>query len=175
MIAALTGTPGTGKSSTGTLLKGRGHRVVEIGDVVKEHGLHDGVDEERGSLEVDPEVLSDRLPALLPNGDVVLVGHLAHLIPVDLIVVLRCRPSVLEGRLKGRGWPAGKVRENVEAEALDVILVEAVESGREVAEVDTTSMAAEAVADAVEEILKGERKKYVVGNVDWSSEVLDWF
>jgi adenylate kinase len=175
VIVAITGTPGTGKSSAGAILESRGHQVVEIGDLIKEHGLHEGLDEERGSLEVDPEVLADRVPRLLPGGEVLLIGHLAHLVPVGLIIVLRCRPSVLEKRLESRGWPSAKVRENVEAEALDVILVEAVESGRETVEIDTTAMSTTEVADAVETVLKGEREKYAVGNVDWSSEVLGWF
>jgi adenylate kinase len=129
----------------------------------------------RGSLEVDPDVLADRVPALLPLGEVILVGHLSHLLPVDLVIVLRCRPSVLEARLRGRDWPEAKVRENLEAEALDVILVEAVESDAETVEIDTTEMTAAQVADAVENILTGEREKYAVGNIDWSQEVLGWY
>jgi adenylate kinase len=175
VILAISGTPRTGKSSVGAILEQRGHTIVELGDLIKEHGLYDGHDEERGSLEVDTEVLNARLPALLPKGEVFLLGHLSHLVAVDLVIVLRCRPSVLEKRLLGRGWPPAKVRENVGAEALDVILVEAVESGRETVEIDTTALSTTEVANAVEDILKGERKKYEVGNVDWSSEVLDWF
>ncbi|MGE5379300.1 MAG: adenylate kinase family protein [Candidatus Saccharibacteria bacterium] len=172
---SITGTPGTGKSSAGAILQASGHRVVELGDLIKEHGLHEGMDEQRGSLEVDVDVLSARLPELLPQGDVILIGHLSHLVPTDLVIVLRCRPSILEKRLRSRGWPIAKIKENVEAEALDVILVEAVESGTEVLEIDTTSIEPGDVAAAVEDILKGERKKYAVGNLDWSSEVLDWF
>ncbi len=175
MIVSITGTPGTGKSSVGVILERRGRAIAELGDLIKEHGLYDGRDEERGSLEVDTEVLSARLPELLPKGDLLLLGHLSHLVANDLVIVLRCRPSVLEKRLLSRGWPPAKVRENVQAEALDVILVEAVESGRETVEIDTTALSPNEVADAVEDILKGERKKYEVGNVDWSSEVLDWF
>lgn len=175
MIVSITGTPGTGKSSAGSVLASRGRRVIELGDLIREHHLYEGRDEERGSLEVDPDALAERLPSLLPPGDVVLVGHLAHLVPTDLIVVLRCRPSVLVKRLEARGWPEAKVRENMEAEALDVILVEAVESGVETTEVDTTNLTTGQVADAVEEILAGEREKYAVGNTDWSQEVLGWY
>jgi adenylate kinase len=175
VIISITGTPGTGKSSAGSVLASRGRRVIELGDLIKEQRLYDGMDEERGSLEVDTDALAERLPALLPDGDVILIGHLSHLVPTDLIVVLRCRPSVLEKRLEGRGWPEAKVRENMEAEALDVILVESIESGTDAAEVDTTLMTPSQVADAVEEILAGEREKYTVGNVDWSQEVLGWY
>lgn len=175
VIIAITGTPGTGKSSAGRALSANGRAVVELGDLIQEHHLYEGADEERGSLEVDPEMLAERVPGLLPSGDVVLIGHLSHLVPVDLVIVLRCRPSVLEARLAGRGWPEAKVRENMEAEALDVILVEAVESSIETVEIDTTGMSTTQVAEAVEEILAGEREKYAVGNTDWSQEVLDWY
>jgi adenylate kinase len=175
MIVSITGTPGTGKSTVGAALRSRGRTVVEVGDLVLEHHLYEGVDQERDSLEVDPEVLAEQVPTLLPSGDVVLVGHLSHLIPVDLIVVLRCRPSVLEKRLLSRGWPPAKVRENRDAEALDVILVEAVESGTGTVEIDTTEMTLEQVAAALEEVLAGERDKYTIGNVDWSQEVLGWY
>jgi len=175
VIIALTGTPGTGKSTAGEELRRRGRRVIELGDFIREGGVPTTLDEERGSLEVDPEELDEALRRELAPGDVVLVGHLAHLLTVDLTVVLRCRPSVLAVRLEGRGWPEAKVRENLEAEACDVILVEAVEAGGTVAETDATSMSPGEVADAVEEIVAGEREKYAVGHVDWSDEVMGWF
>jgi len=175
VILSITGTPGTGKSSVGASLAGKGRTVVELGDLVREHGVYAGMDEERGSLEVDPEELAERVPSLLPDGDVMLIGHLSHCVDADLIVVLRCRPSVLRKRLETRGWAPAKVQENVEAEALDVILVEAVESGHETLEVDTTEMTTAQVVASIEEILAGERKKYEVGHVDWSQEVLGWY
>lgn len=175
MIIALTGTPGTGKSTAGQELRGRGRQVIELGDIVRERAVPTVLDEERGSLEVDPADLDEAVRASLPPGDAVLVGHLAHLLSVDLTVVLRCRPSVLAARLRDRGWPEAKVRENLEAEACDVILVEAVEAGGEVAEVDATGMAPGQVADAIEAILAGEREKYAVGHVDWSDEVMSWY
>ena len=175
MIASITGTPGTGKSSAGKILPSRGHRIIELGDFVKEKGLYDSYDEERGSYNVDPEVLDAALRKCLAGDPVLLIGHLSHLVTTDLIVVLRCRPSVLARRLESRGWGPEKVRENVEAEALDVILVESVESSSDVAEIDTTELTPEEVADAVERVLAGEKEKYGVGNVDWSGEVLDWF
>lgn len=172
---SITGTPGTGKSTVGAILSREGHTVVELGSIIKEHRLYEGRDEERDTLEVDPEVLRKRVPGLLPDGDVILIGHLSHLVDADIIVVLRCRPSVLERRLDIRGWGQLKVRENVEAEALDVILIEAVETGHDVLEVDTTDLTPVQAKDAVEEILAGERSKYMIGNVDWSQEVLGWY
>lgn len=175
VIIALTGTPGTGKSTAGEVLRRNGRTVIELGDLIRERAVPCTVDPERGSLEVDPDVLDEEVRKALPEGDVILVGHLSHLLTVDLIVVLRCRPSVLASRLRARGWPEAKVLENVEAEACDVILVESAEASEEVCEIDTTGMTPEEVAGAVLEIMSGEREKYAIGNVDWSEEVLGWF
>ena len=47
----------------------------------------------------------------------------------------------LEMRLKSRGYSEEKIKENIEAEALDVILVEAFEWCKKVFEVNTTGKA----------------------------------
>lgn len=174
MLVALTGTPGTGKSTAAELLRRRGREVVEISDIVRSGRVSTALDEERDSLEVDTDELDEVVRKEYGRGTI-LVGHLSHFLSVDLIIVLRCRPSVLAERLRARGWSDVKIRENVEAEGCDVILVEAVESGAAVAEIDATSMSAEQVADAIEEVLAGEREKYAAGNVDWSDEVMGWF
>jgi adenylate kinase len=175
MLVALTGTPGTGKSTAAELLRYRGREVREISDIVRSGKVSTVLDEERGSLEVDTEELDEVVGKELEGRDALLVGHLSHFLSVDLIIVLRCRPSVLAERLRVRGWSDDKVGENVEAEGCDVILVEAVENGAEVAEIDTTDLPAERVADAIEEVLAGEREKYAAGHVDWSDEVMGWF
>lgn len=175
MRIALSGTPGTGKTSVGKALAVRGHAVFEVNDLAKERGLLGRLDRRRSTREVDVEALDRALEEWRPSHRVILVGHLSHLMTVDLIIVLRCRPSIVAERLRARGYSEGKVRENAEAEALDVILVEAVETGREVREIDTSSISAEDTADAFEEILAGEKEKYAVGHIDWSEEVLGWF
>ena len=109
------------------------------------------------------------------DGDLLIEGHLSHLLGVDIAIVLRCSPKLLEERLRSRGYGDDKVRENVEAEAVDVILIEALDCAGKVCEIDVTHLSPQTVADAVSEILAGENEKYPVGHVDWSQEVLDWF
>ena len=70
----------------------------------------------------------------------ILEGHFSHHF-ADWSIVLRLLPSELEARLEARGYSAEKIRENLEAEALDVILVEAVEICSRVDEIDTTGRA----------------------------------
>jgi adenylate kinase len=171
MKYAVTGTPGVGKTSASALV--RAVKVVHVNDIVDGCGAVVGFDDERGTKEVDVKKLARHVAKM--KGDVLLEGHFSHLLGVDVAVVLRCSPKVLRGRLAKKGWPEAKVRENVEAEAVDVILVEAVEEVPEVCEMDTTGMTSVEVAAAIEEIVAGEIEKYPVGNVDWSREVLDWF
>lgn len=175
MRVALSGTPGTGKTSVGEALAARGHIVVEVNQLAKDKGLLGKMDRRRATREVDAAALDKAVSDEEGLKDAILVGHLSHLLTVDLIVILRCRPSILAARLADRGYSEGKVKENVEAEALDVILIEAAETGRLVLEIDTTTMSVDEVVEAMEEILAGEREKYIIGHIDWSEEVLGWF
>ena len=96
--------------------------------------------------------------------DVMFEGHLSHLLRVDLAVVLRCSPKVLKERLEAKGWRESKIMENVEAEAVDVILVEALDAvpfGHKVAARDIPAgepvlKYSEAIGRASKEIKRGE-------------------
>ena len=173
MLVALTGTPGTGKSSVAAVLEHRGHRVLRLDLFAEEHKLIAGFDEARGTREVDVDALDREVRATAADG--FLVGHYAHLLSVDLAVVLRCHPRTLAARLGSRGWPERKVHENVEAEAIDTITQEAVALLSKVYEVDTTSATAEDSATAVLAILQGKTEGHEPGRVDWSDEVLSWY
>jgi adenylate kinase len=88
------------------------------------------------------------------------------------VIVLRCNPLTLKKRLRNRGWSEEKVLENVEAEVVDTILMEALRC-KEVYEIDTTNMKSEEVANAIERILKrkGESFSFKPGRIDWIREV----
>ena len=173
MLVAITGTPGTGKSSVCDVLARRGYVVVDLDEIARREGLIIGRDEKRGTDEVDVEALREGLR--IPAKVAFLKSHYSHRMDVNLSVVLRCRPSVLRARLKARGWPAEKVRENVEAEAIDVILQEAVSRLPFVFEVDTTNATPSETAEAILGILQGKTKGHEPGTVDWASEVLSWY
>ena len=126
MRIALTGTPGTGKTSVAETLRGKGYDVIDLTRHIKDNNLREEYDAERDTYAVDVEKLNE---SLSDCEDCVFEGHLAHFIDVDSIVVLRCHPDVLAERLRARGYDEGKVRENVEAELLDVILCESADTG----------------------------------------------
>jgi adenylate kinase len=165
MKIALTGTPGTGKSTVAEMV-GAGFAIVHVNDLIKEK-YNIGLDAGRNSWIADIPGLSSYVDTL--QGDVILEGHVSHLLPVDIIVVLRASPNVLRERLRARGWSDIKIKENVEAEALDVILCEAVDTNKKVYEIDTTNMTPMQVKEAVLEIIRGT-DKYQVGGVDFSEE-----
>jgi adenylate kinase len=164
---ALTGTPGTGKSSVAAALSHR-YRVVEVGELALELGA---ARRTRGGLEVDLPRLSAlvRRPRTLRRYDLV-VGHLAHLLPLRNVVVLRCDPLELSHRLARarRGSPSTR-RENARAEALDVVLLETLRPGRRVWEFDTTGRSVRAVArDVARCLARPGPSRY--GRVDWLAD-----
>ncbi|MFB6190320.1 MAG: adenylate kinase family protein [Candidatus Nanohaloarchaea archaeon] len=162
MEIALTGTPGTGKTSIARELEEQGFKVIDLTEFVKENGLGTSGDE----FEVDVPEMVEALEEREFEEDAVIEGHLAHHYPADLCVVLRCRPDELEERLKRRDYSRGKVEDNVESEALDLVLQEAVREQETVIEVDTTGRDVGEVAEEVRKrIEKGDE---VYGEVDWS-------
>jgi len=168
---AVTGTPGTGKTTTTERLADRGVDVpvIHLNDEIKAHDLWTERDVDRDSLVTDIEAVRSHLGDW--NG--VLESHLAHRFEAARVVVLRCAPADLESRLEARGDPPEKARENAESEALDVVLSEAVEEhGPEaVYEIDTTDRDPEAVADDIAAVVAGEREP-TAGEVDFTEYLL---
>ncbi len=171
-VIALTGTPGTGKTTTAKELLRMGYRVLSVNELAEKLDCILGKDE--GCKIVDVDELAERLKEVLPEGKVILEGHLSHLLDPDLIIILRCNPIVLKERLESKGWPKEKVLENVEAELVDAILIEAIETGKDVYEIDTTNLKPGEVARIVDEIVSGNdevREMHKPGRIDWISIV----
>ena len=124
MRVALTGTPGTGKTTAAEALADS-FDVVHLNDVVREEGFWTERDVDRDSLVVDLDALgrwlderNAEVAAHTESGDartvgddaehdgdertVVVESHLAHRFDADRVVVLRCHPEQLLDRLRGR-------------------------------------------------------------------------
>ena len=164
MRIALTGTPGTGKTTVAGLLP---YTVIDINALVK-GGMNFGKDPERDCLEADMDALADHLAKLASDEIFILEGHFSHHF-ADWSIVLRLSPSLLRLRLEARGYSAKKIQENLEAEALDVILVEAVQLCSRVDEIDTTGKSSQEVAELAARIIQG-RLELPAGQVDWLDE-----
>lgn len=163
MMCGITGTPGTGKSMIGDELSRRGHTVVHLTSTVGPYVI--GEDKERDARIID----TDRWVAGFVPVDGFVEGHIAHLLPCDRIVVLRCRPDELRKRLAQRKYREEKIRENAEAEALDVCLIETAGDfdPSRILELDTTGRDAGYCADRIEAFVRGEIPADF-GHIDWS-------
>lgn len=155
MRVAVTGTPGTGKTSATERLAAD-RDVLHLNEVVEREGLYTERDEARDSLVVDMDALAE----YVDDREGVVESHLAHHLSADRVVVLRCAPDALEARLRERGESERKAEENRESEALDLILSEAVaEHGLEnVYEIDTTDRSPDEVAAEIGRVIEGERE-----------------
>ncbi len=167
-MIAITGTPGTGKTSVAEELKKKGYRVYSVNELAKDCII----DYEDGCAIVDIEKLKEKAKELEPDSMV--EGHLSHHL-ADKAIVLRCNPLILKERLIHRGWREEKVLENVEAELVDAILIECLETCREVYEIDTTSRSPEEVAEIIVSIISDRKlaEKFKPGKIDWIAEVGD--
>ncbi len=161
---ALTGTPGTGKTSVARALRPQ-YRSVEVAELALRTSTGRAIP---AGVEVD----LDRLASLVRRRPVVagfdlVVGHVAHLLPLRDVVLLRCHPTELARRLakSGRG-SARERRENAMAEAVDVVLVEAIRPGRRIWEIDTTGLGVREVAREVARRLR-RRGPSAYGTVRW--------
>ncbi len=196
MIVAITGTPGVGKTSVCSHLRELGFQVIDINKLVSER-FHKGFDNKRRCFVADLRKLRRHVKRIHKSAAkekqdssrkhiLLLDSHISHLLHPDVAIVLRANPLELAERLRRKGFEERKIKENVQAETLDVILVEAVERCKFVYEIDTTGKSVEAVAECVREILSALREnteerrkemlaKYEVGGVDWSEYVEDVF
>ena len=187
MRVAVTGTPGTGKTTAVGAVE-TDLEVVHLNEVIRERGLSVGIDETRDSLIADLDAVREWFDG---RDDVLVESHLAHHLPVDRVVVLRCAPAVLEDRLRERSTggessagadesPLSAVEstspsdepsssldessvENATSEALDLVLAEAVEMHGENAiyEIDTTDREPPEVAREIERVIAGTREPSV--------------
>jgi adenylate kinase len=163
MKVTVTGTPGTGKTTVLDRLE-TDFRKIHLTEFIEEQGLGENIDE---VTEVDTEKLKQELSnEVAEKEDIIIEGHLAHHIPSDLCIVLRCNPETLKERLSERDYTSQKVTGNVEAEALDVVLSEAVQVQENVLEIDTTDKTIEEVVERVEKGIENKETGY--GKVDWS-------
>lgn len=164
MRVAVTGTPGTGKTTASEAVESE-LEVVHLNELIRTEGLDEGEDPERGSLIADIDALEARLAE---RDDVLIESHLSHYLDVDRIIVLRCHPSQLEKRLTDRGESAEKAAENAEAEALDIVLSEAVERHGldSVYEIATTDRDPQSVANEIEAVVRGDREPSA-GTIDY--------
>src|SRR5207245_5445004 len=159
-IIIVTGTPGVGKTVVGQLLaKENGFTFLSRSELVKIHGLNNGVDRRARSYIIDEPDVERMLQGYLEDRrerGIIFETHSLNSILHEsrgmVAVVLRLDPLVLARRLKGRNWPKLKIWENVEAELIDLSLYDSLKllGKRSVYEIDATG---QSLGKLVREIL----------------------
>ena len=81
--------------------------------------------------------------------------------------------KVLGTRLQARGYNADKVQENLEAEAIDAILQEAIATGKPVVQRDATNRSPTQLLAAFDEPKTDTLKGTDLGPADWSNWLME--
>ncbi|RLG45089.1 MAG: NMP kinase [Thermoproteota archaeon] len=166
-LVALTGVPCVGKSTVANILaKYEDVEVVNLNRLIIEKF---SVESEGGVKTADMEALEKHVRNLKSDKTVILEGHLSHLLPVDIAIVLRCEPKLLYERLLQRYGIKGKCKiiENLEAEIIGAITCEARCRGIKTLEIDVSNKTPPQTAKLIRQILQG---KDVNDFVNWLTE-----
>ena len=174
MIIVISGTPCTGKTSTAKILsKILKARLISISELVKSEEISGSYDKKRKTSVVDEKVIKNRINKLAYKTPTTIVeGHVAHIIDADKTIILRCNPLVLKKRMRKRKWSKAKIKENIEAEILDVITIEALGINKHVVEIDTSDLTPKKIALIIKKLLNNHRlqKEYLPGRIDWTEK-----
>lgn len=116
-IFAVTGTPGSGKTTLCSLLGEQGYSVESVIGLAARFNCLGEQDARDGAAPVDIHKLADEW--FDDSNDAIFVdGHLSHLLEIDAVVLIRCHPDQLKQRLEARGYDERKVQSNVEWEMI---------------------------------------------------------
>jgi len=122
MNIVITGTPGTGKTTLGkSLAQKLKHLYINEREFATEKGIGKW-DSDENELVVPLKELGEELSKVLKKEkDVVLEGHMLCEIrlKVDLVLLIRLHPELLEERLEGKSWAEVKVQDNAFCEGID--------------------------------------------------------
>jgi len=143
-VIAVTGTPGTGKTTLSKKLALKlGFSYLDVNKIIKKYNLSEEYDKKRKTKIIDIKKLNKELIKeikSIKNG-LIIDSHLSHYLPkknVDVCIVTKCNLKLLEKRLKKRRYSKLKIRENLDSEIFDICSNEAKEKGHKVLVVDTT-------------------------------------
>ena len=166
---ALTGTPGTGKTSISKLLKTEVIHLSNYYEASSEGKTNSG----EWLIDLDK---MNNLVKKLELDEVFYEGHTSHTLDnLDMVILLRCDPSILMDRLTLRNYSEEKITENLEAEALNIIYSEAMEhiSKEKIFQLDTTYSQPQESAKKLMNFISGNIK--LDETFDYSERIMDWY
>lgn len=135
LVTIVTGTPATGKTTVAKrLAKRQKSCYIDVNKIIKKQKLDKSYSKKWQSYLVDVDKLNKALIEIIKEHkkiqqSIIIDSHLSHYLPskyVDLCIVTKCSLKKLQQRLQKRKYSAKKIRENMDAEILDVCLLEAI-------------------------------------------------
>ncbi|MEK6951997.1 MAG: adenylate kinase family protein [Nanoarchaeota archaeon] len=143
MIIIVTGSVGTGKTKIARAIARKYNlKYLDLNGLIVKNKLYENYDKKFKTHIVDIKKLNKFLIKLIKKEkDLVIDSHLSHYLNkkyVDLCIVTKCDIKVLKKRLEKRKYSKDKIRENLDAEILDVCLIEALDNQHKIKVIDTT-------------------------------------
>ncbi|MGD0728851.1 MAG: AAA family ATPase [Candidatus Micrarchaeaceae archaeon] len=165
LIIAITGTPGSGKSTFAKELEESipNSKVIEINDIVEKERLYSSIDK-MGSKIVKIKELEKKVNEIAKEQSkssiVILVGHLVAELALkqDITIVMRINLKELVKRLESRKYQKEKVKENIISESTDYCGIKCRELGNETYEIETMEQRKEMI-DYIKGIISGKKTK----------------
>lgn len=184
-IILISGTPGTGKTSTSHIIaETMKSEVVSLNELAISKKFTSGYDDKRDTHIVDFDKLLPHLMDLIEDHKkhntkyLIIESHFSDIVPDDLIdyvIIFRCHPDTLQKRLDKRDYSRAKIKENIKSEILgnSVNFMLEKELKTPILEIDTTSLDIDSVAKIVINIIAndGNIDDFKLGKVDWLEEL----
>ena len=171
-IIAITGTPGVGKTTIVELLSDANFTILSVKDLAKQYGCEGDFDEATQSIDIDIHKLAEQFEAD-SKVDTIVDGHLSHLLDVDAVIILRCKPSLLRERLTKRGYSEQKITANVEWEMIAGTWSEIIEFelDQPILELDATNCEPKEIFEAITQWINDDYSQDSTHpRIDWLAE-----
>jgi adenylate kinase len=174
-VILITGTPCVGKTTTAKNLATKlSADYINLTEYAKTNNLILGEDKKRQTTIINEKAMQQKLAETInatDNDNVIIDGHYAATVTSPKIVthvfVLRRNPKELKKLMQKNNFPEPKLNENLSAEILDTILVEALKAQKgKVCELDITSKSAQHTVKEILAVINGKKKCHS-GIVDW--------
>jgi len=173
-VIALTGSPGTGKSTLASRLQKEGLTIITLEEVAESV---DALSQFEALCEVEISKLAEW--KWEGNSHCVIDGHLSHHCPIDAVIVLRCNPIELRHRLEQRpSYGSDKIESNVEWELISGVWADlvALHPHANVIEIDTTEhdVSMDTVLDFIlNDMPSTSVEEFISDSIDWIATRID--
>ena len=174
-VILITGTPAVGKTTVAKELANSLNALyINLTELAKTENLIIEEDKQRKTATINETRMRRRVRTVIDktDSDIIIDGHYAAAVTpkpmVTNVFVLRRHPEELRKFMIKRGYTQAKQQENLEAEILDVCLVEALQKQPKgiVCEIDTTNKTPFDVLAEIVVIIEGKNTCRAEG-IDW--------